>query len=165
MAKEINILGIETSCDETAAAIVSDDGTILANEILSQFEDHAAYGGVVPEIAARAHVEHLDRLIGKAIESSGLDWAEIDAVAATGGPGLVGGLLVGVVTAKALAFAQDKPFLAINHLEGHALSPRLVEDVEFPYLLLLVSGGHCQLIQVEAVGKYITHCIDLYAGR
>jgi N6-L-threonylcarbamoyladenine synthase len=148
------VLGIETSCDETAAAIVSSEKEILANEVLSQFEDHAAYGGVVPEIAARAHVEHLDRLIAKAIEASAVDWSQIDAIAATGGPGLVGGLLVGVVTAKALAFAKDKPFLAINHLEGHALSPRLMEEVEFPYLLLLVSGGHCQLIIVENVGTY-----------
>ena len=148
------VLGIETSCDETAAAIVSSDKEILANEILSQFEDHAAYGGVVPEIAARSHVEHLDRLIRKALAASGIDWRRIDAIVATGGPGLIGGLLVGVVTAKALAFAKDKPFLAINHLEGHALSPRLVEEVDFPYLLLLVSGGHCQLIQVEGVGAY-----------
>jgi N6-L-threonylcarbamoyladenine synthase len=152
------ILGIETSCDETAAALVRrhGDGTgdILANVILSQIKDHAPYGGVVPEIAARAHASHLDRLIRRALEEAHLTLDDIDGVAATAGPGLIGGLLVGLTTAKAIALAKDKPLLAINHLEAHALTPRLLGPLDFPYLLLLISGGHTQLQIVEGVGRY-----------
>ncbi len=149
------VLGIETSCDETAAAIVTGDRRVLAEPVLSQIEEHQAYGGVVPEIAARAHLEHLPGLIARAIEEAGIGFDALDAVAGTGGPGLIGGVHVGVMTAKAIASVHGLPFLAINHLEGHALSVRLVdEDVTFPYLLLLVSGGHCQLLSVEGVGKY-----------
>jgi N6-L-threonylcarbamoyladenine synthase len=153
------VLGIETSCDETAAAVVmrdaaTGDGRILSNVVLSQIEDHRPYGGVVPEIAARAHIEHLDSLVARAMEEAQVDFADLDAIAATAGPGLIGGVLVGLMTGKALAAAQDLPFLAINHLEAHALSARLLEDVDFPYVLLLVSGGHCQLLQVNGVGDY-----------
>ena len=149
------VLGIETSCDETAAAIVTGERKVLAEPVLSQIEEHQAYGGVVPEIAARAHLQHLPGLIARAIEESGIAFDGLDAVAGTGGPGLIGGVHVGVMTAKAIASVHNLPFLAINHLEGHALSARLVdEDVAFPYLLLLVSGGHCQLLGVEGVGKY-----------
>ncbi|MCZ6859390.1 MAG: tRNA (adenosine(37)-N6)-threonylcarbamoyltransferase complex transferase subunit TsaD [Alphaproteobacteria bacterium] len=149
------VLGIETSCDETAAAIVTGDRIVLAEPVLSQIEEHQAYGGVVPEIAARAHLEHLPGLIARAIREAGIVFDALDAVAGTGGPGLIGGVHVGVMTAKAIASVHDLPFLAINHLEGHALSVRLVdEDVAFPYLLLLVSGGHCQLLSVDGVGRY-----------
>ncbi len=149
------VLGIESSCDETAAALVGEDRRILAQAIASQDDRHAPYGGVVPEIAARAHAERLAPLIERVLGEAGLSLAECDAVAATAGPGLIGGVMVGLVTAKALAMASDKPLLAINHLEGHALSPRLADaDLAFPYALLLVSGGHCQLLEVEAVGRY-----------
>jgi N6-L-threonylcarbamoyladenine synthase len=148
------LLGIETSCDETAAALVRDDRKILAERLLSQLEEHRPYGGIVPEIAARAHLDHIDRLVAEAMAEAGVVFAELDGVAATGGPGLIGGVIVGVMTAKAIAAASGCPFLAINHLEGHALSIRLVEPVAFPYLLLLVSGGHCQLLAVEGVGRY-----------
>ncbi len=148
------VLGIETSCDETAAAVVDDDRRIRANLILSQLDEHRPYGGIVPEIAARAHLDHLDSLVGQALAEAGLDCGGLDGIAATAGPGLIGGVFVGVMTAKAIAAARDLPFLAVNHLEGHALSVRLVEDVGFPYLLLLVSGGHCQLVAVEGVGRY-----------
>lgn len=148
------VLGIETSCDETAAAIVSSEREILSNIVLSQTDDHAAFGGVVPEIAARAHAHHLDSIIREALSVAGKDLTQIDAVAATGGPGLIGGVIVGVLTAKAIAAVHQKPFVAVNHLEGHALTARLTNDVQFPYLLLLVSGGHCQLLAVEGVGKY-----------
>ncbi len=148
------VLGVETSCDETAAAIVASDKTILANRVLSQIEEHRPYGGVVPEIAARSHIDHLPRLIEEALQDAGLAIEDIDAIAATTGPGLIGGLLVGVTMAKAMAFAAEKPFLAINHLEGHALSARLTDDLDFPYLLLLVSGGHCQLLAVSKPGRY-----------
>jgi N6-L-threonylcarbamoyladenine synthase len=152
------ILGIETSCDETAAALVrrrqDGSGEILANAILSQIKDHAPYGGVVPEIAARAHASHLDRLIRRALDEAGLTLDDIDGVAATAGPGLIGGLLVGLTTAKAIALAKSKPLLAINHLEAHALTPRLLGPLDFPYLLLLISGGHTQLQIVEGVGRY-----------
>lgn len=155
----MKVLGIETSCDETAAAVVeaSDgaaSGTVLSNVVLSQLDDHAPYGGVVPEIAARAHLQHLDGLIRRALDLSGTDLADIDAIAATAGPGLIGGVMVGVMTAKAMAAVTGKPFIAVNHLEGHALTARLTDGVAFPYLLLLVSGGHCQLLAVEGVGKY-----------
>jgi N6-L-threonylcarbamoyladenine synthase len=149
------VLGIESSCDETAAALVTDDRRILAQAIASQDESHAPYGGVVPEIAARAHAERLAPLIQRVLEDAGVALADCDAVAATAGPGLIGGVMVGLVTAKALAMASDRPLLAINHLEGHALSPRLADpELHFPYALLLVSGGHCQLLKVEGVGRY-----------
>jgi N6-L-threonylcarbamoyladenine synthase len=157
----MRVMGIETSCDETAVAIVEAPaagnrpvGQILANVIYSQLTEHRRFGGVVPEIAARAHLERIDGLIEEALATAGLDLAGLDGVAATGGPGLIGGVMVGVMTAKALAFAHDKPFLAINHLEGHALSVRLTEEVSFPYLLLLVSGGHCQLLTVRGPGDF-----------
>ena len=153
------VLGIESSCDETAAAVVTDAarpaGRILANVVLSQLAEHAPYGGVVPEIAARAHVEKLDGLIRLAMAEAKVDFADLDGVAATAGPGLIGGVLVGLMTGKAIALAADKPLAGVNHLEGHALTARLTDDVEFPYLLLLVSGGHCQLLSVEGVGKYV----------
>ncbi len=147
------ILGIETSCDETAAAIVADDRRILSNIVWSQTE-HEAYGGVVPEIAARAHMEHIEKVISKALAEAKVTLDDIDAVAATAGPGLIGGVIVGVMTGKAIASVRKKPFIAVNHLEGHALTVRLTNDVPFPYLLLLVSGGHCQFLIVSGVGKY-----------
>ncbi len=148
------VLGIETSCDETAVAVVDDTRRIHANLVLSQLEEHRPYGGVVPEIAARSHLDHLDKLVERALDEAGIGCSELDGVAATGGPGLIGGVFVGVMTAKAIAAACAKPFLAINHLEGHALSARLVEPLDFPYLLLLISGGHCQLVAVRGVGRY-----------
>jgi len=149
------VLGIESSCDETAAALVTDERRILAQRIASQDAEHAPYGGVVPEIAARAHVLRLAPLIAATLADAGLALADVDAVAATAGPGLIGGVMVGLVTAKALAMAADKPLIAINHLEGHALSPRLADaTLEYPYLLLLASGGHCQLLRVAGVGQY-----------
>ena len=153
------ILGIETSCDETAAAVITDagadmDSRILSNVVLSQIEEHKPYGGIVPEVAARAHMENADAIVAQAMKDSGLSFADLDAVAATGGPGLIGGVIVGVMTAKAIALANDLPFIAVNHLEGHALTVRLTDTVAFPYLLLLVSGGHCQLLVVEGVGQY-----------
>jgi N6-L-threonylcarbamoyladenine synthase len=150
----LTVLGIETSCDETAAAVVSGGGGILANRVLSQLEEHRPYGGVVPEIAARSHLDHIDRLVEEAMAEAGLDFAALDGVAVTAGPGLIGGVFVGVMTAKAIALAWDLPFLAVNHLEGHALTARLSDGIGFPYLLLLVSGGHCQLLAVEGVGRY-----------
>ena len=155
----MRVLGIETTCDETAAAIVERKpvGTaeILSNEIMSQIQQHAAYGGVVPEIAARAHVEVLDRLIERAVAKAGMRMKDIDAVAAAAGPGLIGGVIVGLTTGKAMAMALRKPFIAVNHLEAHALTPRLTDDVAFPYLLLLVSGGHTQLVAVKGIGDYV----------
>jgi N6-L-threonylcarbamoyladenine synthase len=149
------VLGIESSCDETAAALVDSDRRILAQRIASQDEEHRPYGGVVPEIAARAHAERLTPLIAATLADAGMELADLDAIAATAGPGLIGGVMVGLVSAKALAIASDKPLIAINHLEGHALSPRLADpSLEFPYLLLLVSGGHCQILLVEGVGRY-----------
>lgn len=151
------VLGIETSCDETAAAIVSDGGgdRILANLVLSQLDEHRPYGGVVPEIAARAHLDVLDPLISRALAAARLGFAELDGIAFTGGPGLIGGVIVGTMEAKAIALVHGLPLVAVNHLEGHALTVRLTADVAFPYLLLLVSGGHCQLLIVEGVGRYI----------
>jgi len=149
------VLGIETSCDETAAAVVAGDRTVLAERLLSQLDDHAPYGGIVPEIAARAHLAHLDKLVAETMAAARLGFGDLSAVAATGGPGLIGGVMVGVMTAKAIAAVHKLPFLAVNHLEGHALSPRLTHDVAFPYLLLLVSGGHCQLLAAEGVGRYV----------
>ena len=149
------VLGIESSCDETAAALVDGERRILAQRIASQDERHAPYGGVVPEIAARAHAELLAPLIEGVLEDAGVSLADCDAVAATAGPGLIGGVIVGLVTAKALAMASDRPLIAVNHLEGHALSPRLADpSLEFPYALLLVSGGHCQILRVAGVGRY-----------
>lgn len=152
------VLGIETSCDETAVALVTrkPDGSpkLLANNVLSQFDIHAEFGGVVPEIAARSHLTTLDHLIEKTLHEAGLEISDITLIAATAGPGLVGGLMVGVMTAKAIAAATAKPWLAINHLEGHALTARLTDDIGFPYLLFLVSGGHTQIIKVAALGKY-----------
>ena len=162
------VLGIETSCDETAAAVVSGAGErIRSNLVLSQLAEHRPHGGVVPEIAARAHLDHLDGIISGALAEAKVSFADLDAVAATGGPGLIGGVIVGVTEAKAIALARRLPFIAVNHLEGHALSVRLVEDVEFPYLLLLVSGGHCQLLVVEGVGRYrrLGTTIDDAAGE
>jgi N6-L-threonylcarbamoyladenine synthase len=148
------VLGIETSCDETAAAIVDDSGNIRASLVRSQWEEHRPHGGVVPEIAARAHLNHCAPMIAQALREAACDWRDISAIAATAGPGLIGGVIVGAVMGKALAFARGLPFVAVNHLEGHALSVRLTAPVGFPYLLLLVSGGHCQLVLVEGVGTY-----------
>jgi N6-L-threonylcarbamoyladenine synthase len=149
------VLGIESSCDETAAALVTGGRVVLAQRIASQDEAHRPYGGVVPEIAARAHAELLAPLIAATLEDAQMTLDEVDAVAATAGPGLIGGVMVGLVTAKSLALASDKPLIAVNHLEGHALSPRLADpELQFPYLLLLVSGGHCQLLRVAGVGDY-----------
>ncbi|MBX9898983.1 MAG: tRNA (adenosine(37)-N6)-threonylcarbamoyltransferase complex transferase subunit TsaD [Qipengyuania sp.] len=149
------VMGIESSCDETAVALVTSDRRILAQRIASQDEAHAPYGGVVPEIAARAHGERLAPMIAEVLEDAGAELADCDAIAATAGPGLIGGVMVGLVTAKALAMAGDVPLIAINHLEGHALSPRLADPaLGFPYILLLVSGGHCQILRVEGVGRY-----------
>ena len=152
------VLGIETSCDETAAAVVarsaSGKGRILSNVVRSQWSDHAPFGGVVPEIAARAHVECLDLIIAEAMREAGIDWSALGGVAATAGPGLVGGLLVGLATAKAIAMAHGLPLAAVNHLEAHALTVGLTEGLRPPYLVLLVSGGHTQLLLVHAVGRY-----------
>jgi N6-L-threonylcarbamoyladenine synthase len=156
--RALTVLGIETSCDETAAAVVRGSapgpGTILSNIVFSQLEEHRPYGGVVPEIASRAHVEKIDAIVSEALRTAGVGLHDMDAVAATAGPGLIGGVMVGLTTAKALALAAQKPLIAINHLEAHALTVRLTEGAEFPYLLLLISGGHCQLLGVEAVGKF-----------
>jgi N6-L-threonylcarbamoyladenine synthase len=149
------ILGLESSCDETAAALVTADRRILAHALASQVDAHAPYGGVVPEIAARAHVDRLMPLVEQALADAQCSLSDVDAFAATAGPGLIGGVMVGLVTGKALAHATSKPLVAVNHLEGHALSPRLADrDLTFPYLLLLVSGGHCQLLAVRGVGDY-----------
>ncbi|MFN5779877.1 MAG: tRNA (adenosine(37)-N6)-threonylcarbamoyltransferase complex dimerization subunit type 1 TsaB, partial [Novosphingobium sp.] len=142
------VLGIESSCDETAAALVDGERRIVAQRIASQDDAHRPYGGVVPEIAARAHAERIAPLVAAVLADAGLELADVDAIAATAGPGLIGGVMVGLVTAKALAMASDKPLIAVNHLEGHALSPRLADPaLQFPYLLLLVSGGHCQVLR------------------
>lgn len=162
------ILGLESSCDETAASLVTNDRRILAHKLARQEEMHRPYGGVVPEIAARAHVERIGPLVEAALAEAGVTLAEVDAVAATAGPGLIGGVMVGLVTGKALALAGGKPLIAVNHLEGHALSPRLTDpDLAFPYLLLLVSGGHCQLLLVEGAGRYrrLATTIDDAAGE
>ena len=164
------VLGIETSCDETAAAVVrhaDGRGEILASVTAAQIAEHAPYGGVVPEIAARAHVERINSVIAEAMAQAGVDFNDIDGFAATSGPGLIGGVLVGLATAKALALARQKPLLAVNHLEGHALTARLTDGVDFPYLALLISGGHTQLIQVEELGCYriIGTTLDDAAGE
>ncbi|MEZ5828027.1 MAG: tRNA (adenosine(37)-N6)-threonylcarbamoyltransferase complex transferase subunit TsaD [Hyphomicrobiales bacterium] len=156
--RPLTVLGIETSCDETAAAVVrhtaSGSGEILSNVVRSQLDLHAAYGGVVPEIAARAHVDLLDAAIEQAMAEARVGFDAINGVAAAAGPGLIGGLIVGVTTAKAIALGLGIPFLAINHLEAHALSAGLTDDLRFPYLLLLVSGGHTQLLIIKDVGEY-----------
>ncbi|MEX0694459.1 MAG: tRNA (adenosine(37)-N6)-threonylcarbamoyltransferase complex transferase subunit TsaD [Rhodospirillales bacterium] len=161
------VLGIETSCDETAAAVVDDARRIRSNVVLSQIDDHRPFGGVVPEVAARAHLEHVDRIIAQAMHDAGVGFADLDCVAATAGPGLIGGVLVGAMSAKAIAVAAQIPFVAVNHLEGHALTVRLTDDVAFPYLLLLVSGGHCQLLICKGVGSYtrLGTTIDDAAGE
>jgi len=152
------LLGIETSCDETAAAVVMRDqsgrGSIRSNVVRSQFEEHAAFGGVVPELAARAHVEWLDHIVAQAMAEADIGFDRLDAIAATAGPGLIGGVLVGLTTGKALAAAWGKPLVAVNHLEGHALTARLTDGISFPYLMLLVSGGHSQFVLVRGVGDY-----------
>ncbi|CAG1013814.1 MAG: tRNA (adenosine(37)-N6)-threonylcarbamoyltransferase complex transferase subunit TsaD [Bauldia sp.] len=157
-AGELSVLGIETSCDETAAAVVSwseaGGPSIRSNVVLSQIREHEAFGGVVPEIAARAHVEALDGVVEAALKDAGVSLGDVDAIAATAGPGLIGGLIVGLMTAKALAAASGKPLIAVNHLEGHALTGRLTDGLSFPYLLLLVSGGHTQIVLVRGVGDY-----------
>jgi N6-L-threonylcarbamoyladenine synthase len=156
--KALTVLGIETSCDETAAAVVRGrppgPGAILSNIVFSQIEAHAPYGGVVPEIASRAHLEILDEVIARALAEAGTRLADLDGIAATAGPGLIGGVMVGLTTAKALALAAGKPLLAVNHLLGHALTARLTEGVAFPFLLLLVSGGHCQLLGAGGSGDF-----------
>ena len=162
------ILGIESSCDETAAALVTSDRRILAHKLAGQEAAHRPYGGVVPEIAARAHVEVIGPLVEAALAEAGVTLGDIDAVAATAEPELIGGVMVGLVAGKALALASGKPLVAVNHLEGHGLSPRLADpDLAFPYLLLLVSGGHCQLLLVEGVGAYrrLATTIDDAAGE
>ncbi len=156
--KPLTILGIETSCDETAAAVVRGTapgpGEILSNIVFSQTEAHAPYGGVVPEIASRAHLEILDGVIERALCDAQVSLQDIDGIAATAGPGLIGGVMVGLTTAKALALATAKPLIAVNHLMGHAMTARLTHGVEFPFLLLLVSGGHCQLLGVGGVDDF-----------
>lgn len=155
-ATNLTVLGIETSCDETAAAVVCGPANkrILASTIRSQIDEHTEFGGVVPEIAARAHIEILDRIVAEAMHEAGCSWDDIDAVAATAGPGLIGGVIVGFMTAKAIAMAANKPLVGVNHLEGHALTARLTDDLAFPFLLLLVSGGHSQFLLVRGVGDY-----------
>ena len=147
------VLGIESSCDETAVAIVNDKKEIMGEALLSQAE-HKAFGGVVPEIAARSHLEHIDSILEQCLNQANIDLSKVDAIAAASGPGLIGGVMVGVMMAKALSIALNKPLVAVNHLEGHALAARVSNDVTFPYLLLLVSGGHCQILVVKDVGEY-----------
>ena len=153
------VLGIETTCDETAAAVVRRDedghGEILSNVVLSQTAEHQPYGGVVPEIAARAHVEVLDRIIAQAMAEANASFAMLDGVAAAAGPGLIGGVIVGLTTAKAIALVAEKPLIAVNHLEAHALTARLTDNTAFPYCLFLASGGHTQIVAVLEVGRYV----------
>lgn len=150
----MKILGIESSCDETAIAIVDDEKNILSHIINSQVKLHQEYGGVVPELAARAHIEVIDKIITQSLKEANLELKDIDAIAATAGPGLIGGVIVGLMMGKTLASVLKKPFIAVNHLEAHALTARLTGDLEFPYLLLLFSGGHCQILLVQGVGDY-----------
>jgi N6-L-threonylcarbamoyladenine synthase len=162
------ILGLESSCDDSAAALVTSDRRILSQAVVGQTQAHQAYGGVVPEIAARAHVEILPGLIKKVLGDANMSIRDVDAVAATAGPGLIGGVMVALLAGKGLALAAGKPLVAVNHLEGHALSPRLADpDLQFPYLLLLVSGGHCQLLEVRGFGDYrrLATTIDDAAGE
>lgn len=167
MNKDTLILGLESSCDETAAAVVNGAGEILSNVVLSQIEEHKPYGGVVPEIAARSHIEHMDRLILQALAEAHCGFSDLSAVAATAGPGLIGGVMVGMMTGKAIAAAKNIPFIGVNHLEGHALTVRMTDQAAFPYLLLLVSGGHCQILVVKGVGNYarLGTTIDDAAGE
>ncbi len=157
-SETLTVLGLESSCDETACSVIRrlPDGTteILSNIVASQIKEHAPYGGVVPEIAARAHMEHFEPVIKKAMGEAGLVFSDLDGIAATAGPGLIGGVLTGLMTGKALAFALNRPLIAVNHLEGHALSVLLHEKISFPYLLLLVSGGHTQTLRVDNIGSY-----------
>jgi len=170
-SQSVLVLGIESSCDETAASIVCrhKDGRIdvLSSLVASQNEAHAPYGGVVPEIAARAHMQKIESLIAGAVESADITWADLDAVAATAGPGLIGGVMTGLLAAKGLAVSLNIPLIGVNHLEGHALSPRLTQDCPFPYLLLLVSGGHTQLLSVDGVGNFtrLGSTVDDAAGE
>ncbi|SDD27426.1 N6-L-threonylcarbamoyladenine synthase [Paracoccus isoporae] len=150
----LSFLGIESSCDDTAAAVVRGDGTILSSVVAGQTELHAAFGGVVPEIAARAHTEKLDHCVEEALHLSGLRLADLDGVAVTAGPGLIGGVMAGVMLAKGIAAGTGLPLVGVNHLAGHALTPRLTDRVEFPYLMLLVSGGHCQFLRVDAADAF-----------
>lgn len=162
------ILGLESSCDDSAAALVTGDRQVLAEAVVGQNSAHQPYGGVVPEIAARAHVEVLPHLIRQVLDEAGVAVADLDAVAATAGPGLIGGVMVGLLAGKGVALAAGKPLIAVNHLEGHALSPRLIDgELDFPYLLLLASGGHCQLLEVRGVGQYrrLATTIDDAAGE
>lgn len=158
MSEAITVLGIETSCDETAAAVLRLDQngvlSLLSDVVRTQLAEHAPYRGVVPEIAARAHAEYVDHTVREAMQQANLDYGDLTAIAGTSGPGLIGGVLVGMMTGKAIAQAAHKPFIAVNHLEGHALSPRLGNACPFPYLLLLVSGGHCQILDVQGLGQY-----------
>ncbi len=149
----VKILGIETSCDETAAAVVDDARNILSNVIHTQTQ-HSLYGGVVPEIASRAHIEKIEETVRAALQNANTKLEDIDAIAVTAGPGLIGGVIVGLMFAKGLSAGAGKPLICVNHLEGHALTCRLTDEVEFPYLLLLVSGGHCQFIICESLNKY-----------
>ena len=161
------ILGIESSCDETACALVNDKKEILASIVWSQYDEHRRFGGVVPEIAARAHLEKCDLLINELMKKTNKKFSDLSAVAVAGGPGLIGGVLVGVMTAKTIALSHNLPFIAVNHLEGHALTARLSHPIQFPYLLLLTSGGHCQVLIVEDVGQYkkLGSTIDDSAGE
>ena len=162
------ILGLESSCDDTAAALVTSDRRIIAHAVVSQNDAHRPFGGVVPEIAARAHVQILPGLVRQVLAEAAVEIADVDAIAGTAGPGLIGGVMVALLTAKGLAVSTGKPLIAINHLEAHALSPRLVDpDLGFPYLLLLVSGGHCQILEVLGLGEYrrLATTIDDAAGE
>lgn len=150
----MRVLGIESSCDETAVAIVDSDRQILSNQVLSQDTEHEEYGGVVPEIAARSHLSHIDRLIKKAVTEAKIDFRDLNGIAATAGPGLIGGVLVGMMTAKGLSIATGLPFIAVNHMEGHALTARLTGTLDFPYLALLISGGHSQFVSIAGISKY-----------
>ena len=162
------VLGLESSCDDSAAALVTGDRVILAQVVVGQDEAHRPFGGIVPEIAARAHVERLPQLIRQVLDEAKAKPSDLDAIAATAGPGLIGGVMVALLAGKGLALAARKPLVAVNHLEGHALSPRLADaSLDFPYLLLLVSGGHCQLLEVRGVGRYrrLATTIDDAAGE
>ena len=163
----MNILGIETSCDETSVAILNDKKEILSHKILSQIDIHKEFGGVVPEVAARAHLAYLPTILRNTFSESNMSIDDIDIVAATAGPGLIGGLLVGLMTGKSIAYAAGKKFVAVNHLEAHALTIRMTSDIEFPYLMLLVSGGHCQILVVKGVGQYelLGHTLDDALGE
>lgn len=167
MSNEKIVLGIESSCDETACALVNEKKEILSSVVWSQYDEHRRFGGVVPEIAARAHLEKCDLLIKETLKKAHKDFKDLSAVAVAGGPGLIGGVLVGVMTAKTIALCHKIPFIAINHLEGHSLTVRLSHPVSFPYLLLLTSGGHCQVLIVKGVGQYkkLGGTIDDSAGE